>query len=85
MRKQRIVLENHADIALVGWQARQRRAIEENLAAGGHFETRQHHQRCGLARARRPQHGQKLAILNIKIESGNDFMNAVKALADVDK
>jgi hypothetical protein len=49
MRKQRVVLEHHADISFVGRQAVDRFAVERNHALAGPFEARQHVQGRGLA------------------------------------
>jgi hypothetical protein len=51
VRKQRVVLEHHAEVALVRRRAGDRLAIEQYLAGGWRLEAGQHHQRGGLARA----------------------------------
>jgi len=58
---------------------------EKYFAVGGCFETGQHHQRRGLARARWPQHGQKFALDDIKVKVLDDKGLPVKALVDMVK
>jgi hypothetical protein len=50
---------------------------------GGGLETGQHHQAGGLARARRAEHGQKLALGDVEVEVLHDQRFAVIALLDV--
>jgi hypothetical protein len=82
VRKQRVVLEHHPDLALVRRDVVDRPAVEQNLAMGGGFEPRQHHQAGRLARARRAQHGQKLALTDVEVQVLDDQRLAVIALLD---
>jgi hypothetical protein len=68
MRKQRVVLEHHADAALVRRHVVDRIVPQKDLAVSCRLKTGQHHQAGGLARARWAQHGQKLALGDIQIE-----------------
>ncbi|MGY3235295.1 hypothetical protein ACVMAJ_002185 [Bradyrhizobium sp. USDA 4448] len=86
MRKQGIVLEYHADVALVGRHVLDRPVREIDLAPGGDLEARQHHQRGRLARARRAEQGDELALPDVEIEVLHHevlaivgFLNAGKA------
>ena len=68
VRKQRVVLEHHAEIALVRRCAGDLAAIEHDVARGGRLEPGQHHQRGGLARARWPQQRQELAFADVQVQ-----------------
>ena len=52
VRKQRIILEHHADAALVGRDAVDRLVLEEYFPVGCGLESREHHEAGGLAGAR---------------------------------
>ena len=85
VREQRVVLEHHADLALVRRQARQRLALEQDLAGGRRLEAGEHHQRRRLARARGPEQRQELAALDVEMEIVDDARDAVVGLADADE
>ena len=55
VREERVVLEDRVDVALVGRDAGDRLAVEEDLALGRLFEPGDHPQRRRLAAARRPE------------------------------
>ena len=61
VRKQRIALEHHAEVALVRRQVLDRLAVQQDAAAGRRHEARDRHQHRGLARARRSEQRQELA------------------------
>ena len=67
MRKQRILLKNGVDIALVGRNSRNVHALKENTATCWLLKTRNHFQCCGFAAARWPQHGEELAATNREV------------------
>ena len=68
VREQGIVLEHHADAALVRGHLVDRPARQADLAMGRGLEPRQHHQAGGLARPRRAQHGQELSLADRKVQ-----------------
>jgi hypothetical protein len=67
VREQGVVLEHHADAALVRRHVVDRIAAQIDLAVGGRLKTGQHHQAGGLARSRTAQHGQELALGDVKV------------------
>ena len=77
MREDRIVLEDHADIALVRRNAVDDLIIETDVAGFDAVETGDHAQQGGLAAARGPQQGKKLAVLDIDGKIGNDRHGAI--------
>ena len=83
VREQGVVLEHHADVAPIGRHLVDRLAGEEDLAMGRGLEASQHHQAGGLARARRPEHGQELAARDVEVEVLHDQRLAVVGLLDV--
>ena len=85
VRKQRIVLKHHADVALVRRHGIEQRAVEPDLAAGGKFEAGQHHQAGGLAGARRPEQRQEFALIDVQIQLLDDQRFAVVRLAHASK
>ncbi|MNO34326.1 hypothetical protein D3C76_243580 [compost metagenome] len=80
VREQGIVLEHHADVALVRRYVVDGPPVQQDFAGSGGFETRQHHQAGGLARPRRPQQGQELAFANVQVEVFDDQILTVVAL-----
>ena len=85
MREERVVLEHHADAALVRRRVVDRLALQVDFAMGGGLEARQHHQRRRLAGARGPEHGQELALGDVEIEIFDDERFAVIAFLHVDE
>jgi hypothetical protein len=65
VREQRVVLEHHTDIALVGPAQGKVTAVELDRAAGRIFEAGDHQERCGLAGAAGAQEGDELATLDV--------------------
>jgi len=68
VREQRIVLEHHADVALVRRGAHDLVVTETNAAMVGPHEACEHHQQCRLARARRSEQGEELAATDCEID-----------------
>ncbi|MCY1529430.1 hypothetical protein D9M68_645740 [compost metagenome] len=68
MREQRVLLEYHADIALVGRDAGDRAAVDQYLAAGHVLEACEHHQARSLARAGGAEQGDEFALGHIQVE-----------------
>ena len=85
MREQRIVLEHHADAALVRRDVVDRPAAELDLAMRRGLETGQHHQAGRLARTGRPEHGDELAGLDIEVQVFDDERLAVVTLLHIAK
>src|SRR6267154_270189 len=85
MREQRIILEHHADIALIRRNARQRLALEQDFTGGGCFEPCEQHQRRRLTRSRRSQQCQELTSLDIEIELIDYAGSAIVGLAYADE
>ena len=83
VRKERVVLEHHADAALVRRDVVDRPAVEADLAVGRGLEAGEHHQAGGLARARGAEHGQELALADAEVQVHHDERLAVVALLHV--
>ncbi len=82
VRKQRVVLEHHAKVALVRRRAGDGLFVEEDFARGGRLETGQHHQRGGLAGARGAQQGQEFTALDLQVQVLDDQLAAVVGFLD---
>ena len=83
--KQRVVLEHHADAALLDRHGGDVLAGHEDAAAARLLEARQHGERGRLARARGAEQGQEFAGLDLEVEGAHGVDLAVVALADVDE
>ena len=70
--EQGVVLKHHPDAAFMGRDVVDGLAVKKNPAVGDGLKARQHHQAGGLARAGRPQHGQKLPFPNGKVQILDD-------------
>ena len=79
VRKEGVVLEHHPDAALVRRHEVDRAAVEADLAVRRRLEACEHHQAGGLARARRPEHGQELALRNREVQVLHHEADAVVA------
>ena len=66
MRKERIVLEDGVDIAPIGRHALGGLAENLDMAAGRLLEAGDQAQAGRLARARRPEHGEELAVGDVE-------------------
>ncbi len=80
VREQRVVLEHHADVALVRRHVVDRAPGQLDFTGGGGFEAGQHHQAGGLARAGWAKQSEELALANIQVEVFDDQRLAVVAL-----
>ncbi len=56
------------DAAIGAWFARQRGAVDEELATGGGLHAQQHFQECGLAASRSADDGHELMVLDLQID-----------------
>src|SRR5471032_280071 len=79
VREQGVILEHHADIPLVRRNVVDRAAAQLNFTRRRGFETREHHQAGGLARAGRTEQGKEFALSDFKIEVFDDQQFAVVA------
>src|SRR6266576_2334330 len=68
MRKQRIILEHEANVALVGGEPGDILAAEKNAPRRWLLESGNHSQRRGLAASRRSEQSEKLARLDLEVE-----------------
>lgn len=85
VREERIVLKDHADIALVRRQVVDRAFAEADLAACRVLEAGDHHQRRRLAGAGGAEEGDELAGLDVERNVVGSHMPAVIGLGDVAK
>ena len=84
VRKQRVVLEHHADVALVGLARAPDRVPSSSIAPLGRtLEAGDHHQRRGLAGAARAEEGDELAALDVDRNIVDGIGLAVIRLDDV--
>ena len=68
MGEQGVVLEHGVDVALIGRHAGHGAAVDQHLARGRLLEAGDQPQAGGLARARRPQHGEELAVGDVEAD-----------------
>ena len=73
MRIQRIVLEHHRDIAILGRHVIDAALADAQVAARDLFEARDHAQRGRFAAAGRTDQNDKLFILDLQIEVFDDL------------
>jgi hypothetical protein len=66
--EQRVVLEDDADVAVLGRHARDRASVDRNLALGRSGESSHHHERGGLARSAGPEERDELAAPDVQID-----------------
>ena len=82
VRKQRVILEHEADIALFRRQRLHRLAVEQNMPGGGPLEAAQHHQRGGLARPGRAEQRKKLPAPDPQVQFPHHQRVAVVGFLD---
>jgi hypothetical protein len=68
VREQRVVLEHHADVALVRRHADDLAVAEQDAAGVGPGEAGQHHQQRRLAGPGRSEQRQELAALDVEAD-----------------
>jgi hypothetical protein len=66
MREEGVVLEDGVYWPRIRRLRRDVLALEFNGSRVGHFKARDHAQQCGLARARRSEHREKFACLDVQ-------------------
>jgi len=70
---------------LWGGEVFDRDAIEQDIAACWHLESRHHHQAGGLSGAGGTEQGDELSLLYVQIESLDDQNFTVVGLLDIDE
>ena len=78
VRKQRIGLEHHAEIAMLGHGMGHVAAAEQQPALGHGFEPGDAAQRRRLAAARRPQKRNELALADIEVDISKDMQRPIE-------
>ncbi len=69
VRIQRIVLEHHGDVALLGFQVIDHALADDDLSAADLFQPGDHAQERGFAAARGPDHDDEFAIGDVGIDA----------------
>jgi hypothetical protein len=82
VRIERVVLEHHGDVALLGRQVVHHPVADADFAGGDVLQSRDHAQQGGLAAAGRADQDDELAIANGNVDAMNDGRRA-KGLADI--
>jgi len=77
VREERVVLEDHADVALVRRYVVENLVAETDFAAGRAFEAGEHHQTSCFAGTRRAEQGKELAAPDVEIQIADDQILAV--------
>ena len=67
MRVERVVLEHHCDVTVLGLNIGHVTVTNENAARVDIFKAGQHTQRSGLATARRTDQNQEFAIRDLQV------------------
>ena len=83
VRKQRIVLEHHADAALVRGHLVDRPPGQPDFPMSRGFEPRKHHQAGRLARTRWPEHRQELSLADGQVQIFDDKSLSIIAFLHV--
>lgn len=78
--KQRVILKDHADVALVWRHLVDHLVTEADLAGSWRLEARQHHQTGRLARTRGPEQGEEFAAADVEVEVADNQRFAVVSL-----
>jgi len=71
VREQGVVLEDRVDLAVVGRHSGHVPAGQLDRAGARLLEAGDHPQRRRLARARRPEQGEELALLDLQVDARN--------------
>ncbi len=82
VREEGVVLEHRVDVPVVGRQVRDLPALQEHGARARRLEAGDHPQHRGLARSRRAEHGEELAVTDGEID-GVDGDHRAELLAQV--
>ena len=82
VRIQRVALEHHRDVAVLGLDVVDDLAVDGDRAGGDLLESRQHAQQRRLAAARRPDQHDELAVLDVEADAVQDLGGA-EGLLDV--
>ncbi len=81
MRKERVVLKHHADVAPMRRLVVEPPSVEAYLAVRGRFESREHHERGRLARTGRTQQRQEFSLVHVEIQVVDDVLRAIVRFA----
>ena len=71
VRVQRVVLEHHRDVAVLGRDVGDVAVTDEDLAAVDLLEPREHPQGRGLAASRGPDENHELAVADLEVDAGD--------------
>src|SRR5262245_559148 len=84
--KERVLLKDHAQLALLRRQEAGQFPVQTYLSGVGLFQPRDDSQQSGLAATRRPQHDQHLARGDRKTDVGDDLLSAesLREMRDAD-
>ena len=77
MRIERIVLEHHGDIAVLGMDVIDALARDFDIALGHRFQSGDHAQQCRLAATRRSEQHDERTILDVEIDAMDDLHVAI--------
>src|SRR5690242_18768821 len=81
MRKQRVILEHHAEAALFGWHVVDPLSVEADLAVAWRHEPRDDAERRGLSAPAGPKKGDELAATDLQRKAVEHDLAAI-ALGD---
>ena len=73
MAVQRVVLENHSDIAVFGRHFGNVLTVDDEVTAGDILKAGNHTKGCGLSAARRADENDKLAVFNVQVKIENSL------------
>ena len=83
MRVERVALEDHGDVAVLGRHIDNVDSADPKAAAGDVLQSRDHSQRGGFAAAGRPDEDQELAVLDLEVQLVDCAKIAPVCLADI--
>ena len=80
VRIERVVLEDHRDVAVFGWNIGDVAVTNQNPTGIDFFQACEHPQRCGLSTSGGTDEDEKLAIFDVEIElvHGGSFCSRVE-------
>jgi hypothetical protein len=82
MRIERVVLEHHGDVAILGFQPVDHAVPNRHLAAGDALEAGHHAQQRGLTAARGADDDDEFAVGDLHVDAVNDLDLVVVGLLD---
>src|SRR5262249_12015097 len=86
VRIERVVLEDHGDVTVLGRYVVDHGPVDEDLALGRVLEARDHAQRCALTASRGADQHDEVFIWNVEIDAAHrfHFVEALNELAQDD-